>query len=108
MAAGALKPTVGKADQFTMNTVSSVTSTTLQARPGGATAPAQGQTGEAQAYALGALHGASAFPRAAAQRGRGLHGQLVQQLGQMIVAGERGADRPLVPEDIGHRFEGSP
>src|SRR5207245_712262 len=28
------------------------------------------------------------YPRAAAQRGRGLHGQLVQQLGQMIVAGE--------------------
>lgn len=46
-----------------------------------------------------------AFPRAAAQRGRGLHGQLVQQLGQMIVAGEIGADRPLVPEEIGQRFE---
>jgi DNA-binding FadR family transcriptional regulator len=45
------------------------------------------------------------YPRAAAQRGRGLHGQLVQQLGQMIVAGELGADRPLVPEEIGHRFE---
>jgi DNA-binding FadR family transcriptional regulator len=45
------------------------------------------------------------FPRAAAQRGRGLHGQLVQQLGQMIVAGELGSDRPLVPEEIGHRFE---
>src|SRR6266567_361686 len=83
MTAGALKPTVGKADQFSMNTVSSVTSATLQARPGGA----------------------AALPRAAAQRGRGLHGQLVQQLGQMIVAGELGADRPLVPEEIGHRFE---
>ena len=47
----------------------------------------------------------SIYPRAAAQRGRGLHGQLVQQLGQMIVAGELGADRPLVPEEIGHRFE---
>jgi DNA-binding FadR family transcriptional regulator len=47
----------------------------------------------------------SVFPRAAAQRGRGLHGQLVQQLGQMIVAGELGADRPLVPEEIGNRFE---
>jgi len=40
-----------------------------------------------------------------AGRGRGLHGQLVQQLGQMIVAGELGADRPLVPEEIGQRFE---
>jgi DNA-binding FadR family transcriptional regulator len=105
MAAGALKPTVGKADQFSMNTVSSVTSATLQARPGGAAAPAQGQTGEAHAYALGTAQGAAAFPRSAAQRGRGLHGQLVQQLGQMIVAGELGADRPLVPEEIGHRFE---
>ncbi|MCD0484647.1 FadR family transcriptional regulator [Streptacidiphilus sp. ASG 303] len=38
-------------------------------------------------------------------RGRGLHGQLVQQLGQMIVAGDLGADRPLVPEEIGQRFE---
>jgi DNA-binding FadR family transcriptional regulator len=39
------------------------------------------------------------------QRGRGLHGQLVQQLGHMIVAGELDLERPLVPEDIGHRFE---
>ncbi|MFF1439382.1 FadR/GntR family transcriptional regulator [Streptomyces sp. NPDC058295] len=43
--------------------------------------------------------------RAAGSRGRGLHGQLVQQLGQMIVAGDLGADRPLVPEEIGQRFE---
>jgi DNA-binding FadR family transcriptional regulator len=105
MTAGALKPTAGNADQFSMNTVSSVTSTTLQVRPGTAPAPVQGQAGEAQAYTLGLPQGSGAFPRAAAQRGRGLHGQLVQQLGQMIVAGELGADRPLVPEEIGHRFE---
>ncbi|HEY9441282.1 MAG TPA: GntR family transcriptional regulator, partial [Streptomyces sp.] len=43
--------------------------------------------------------------RGAAGRGRGLHGQLVQQLGQMIVSGDLGADRPLVPEEIGQRFE---
>lgn len=43
--------------------------------------------------------------RGAASRGRGLHGQLVQQLGQMIVSGDLGADRPLVPEEIGQRFE---
>jgi DNA-binding FadR family transcriptional regulator len=43
--------------------------------------------------------------RTAGSRGRGLHGQLVQQLGQMIVSGDLGADRPLVPEEIGHRFE---
>jgi DNA-binding FadR family transcriptional regulator len=43
--------------------------------------------------------------RAGGGRGRGLHGQLVQQLGQMIVSGDLGADRPLVPEEIGQRFE---
>lgn len=43
--------------------------------------------------------------RRAAGRGRGLHGQLVQQLGQMIVSGDLGAERPLVPEEIGQRFE---
>ncbi|MFE7514047.1 FadR/GntR family transcriptional regulator, partial [Streptomyces sp. NPDC057540] len=43
--------------------------------------------------------------RTAGNRGRGLHGQLVQQLGQMIVSGDLGADRPLVPEEIGQRFE---
>ncbi len=43
--------------------------------------------------------------RGGASRGRGLHGQLVQQLGQMIVSGDLGADRPLVPEEIGQRFE---
>lgn len=43
--------------------------------------------------------------KAAAGRGRGLHGQLVQQLGQLIVSGDLGADRPLVPEEIGQRFE---
>jgi DNA-binding FadR family transcriptional regulator len=43
--------------------------------------------------------------RTSGNRGRGLHGQLVQQLGQMIVSGDLGADRPLVPEEIGQRFE---
>ncbi|MCQ4082984.1 FadR family transcriptional regulator [Streptomyces sp. RB6PN25] len=43
--------------------------------------------------------------RSSGSRGRGLHGQLVQQLGQMIVSGDLGADRPLVPEEIGQRFE---
>jgi DNA-binding FadR family transcriptional regulator len=105
MVAAALKPTAGNADQFSMNTVSSVTSATLPAHPGGMAAAAQGQTGEAQVYPYGLAQGAAVFPRAAAQRGRGLHGQLVQQLGQMIVAGELGADRPLVPEEIGQRFE---
>jgi DNA-binding FadR family transcriptional regulator len=36
--------------------------------------------------------------------GRGLHGQLVQELGARIVAGELDPSRPLVPEEIGRRF----
>ncbi|WP_328373002.1 FadR/GntR family transcriptional regulator [Streptomyces sp. NBC_00445] len=43
--------------------------------------------------------------RSTRSRGRGLHGQVVQQLGQMIVSGDIDADRPLVPEDIGEAFE---
>ena len=43
--------------------------------------------------------------RRSAARARGLHGQVVQQLGQMIVSGEVDADRPLVPEEIGEQFE---
>ena len=43
--------------------------------------------------------------RSAGNRGRGLHGQLVQQLGQMIFSGDLWADRPLVPEEIGQRCE---
>ncbi|MEU0110639.1 FadR/GntR family transcriptional regulator [Streptomyces sp. NPDC006251] len=59
----------------------------------------------------GALHGGArpepghGARRSAGARGRGLHGQLVQQLGQMIVSGEVDADHPLVPEEIGERFE---
>ncbi len=112
MTAPGLKPGAGSADQISMNTVSSssLTAVALQTRPGGGVAaPGQVSAGEAPAgspgYPYGLAQGSSVFPRAAAQRGRGLHGQLVQQLGQMIVAGELGADRPLVPEEIGHRFE---
>ena len=67
-------------------------------------------TGAARATSATAWDGADAdmsraARRAAGSRGRGLHGQLVQQLGQMIVSGDLGADRPLVPEEIGQRFE---
>jgi DNA-binding FadR family transcriptional regulator len=34
-----------------------------------------------------------------------LHGQVVQQLGQMIVSGEAGVDHTLVPDEIGKRFD---
>lgn len=67
-------------------------------------------TGAARTTSAPAWEGADAAMgrasrRAAGSRGRGLHGQLVQQLGQMIVSGDLGADRPLVPEEIGQRFE---
>ncbi|MTE21348.1 FCD domain-containing protein [Streptomyces sp. TRM43335] len=67
-------------------------------------------TGAVRATSVSAWDGgeadmARAGRRAAGNRGRGLHGQLVQQLGQMIVSGDLGADRPLVPEEIGQRFE---
>lgn len=36
--------------------------------------------------------------------GRGLHGQLVTELGRRIAAGELDPAKPLVPEEIGRRF----
>ncbi|MCK1798719.1 FadR family transcriptional regulator [Streptomyces sp. XM4193] len=72
--------------------------------PGGAAAPRSGAS--APSWDGGEPDAATrSGRRTAGTRGRGLHGQLVQQLGQMIVAGELGADRPLVPEEIGQRFE---
>ncbi|WP_344964302.1 FadR/GntR family transcriptional regulator [Streptomyces thioluteus] len=65
--------------------------------PGADRGPAHAWDGDAELGRAGR--------RAAGSRGRGLHGQLVQQLGQMIVSGDLGADRPLVPEEIGQRFE---
>ena len=57
------------------------------------------------AAAAGAPLGEPYLSLRAGTQARGLHGQLVQQLGRMIVSGELGADRPLVPEEIGRRFE---
>lgn len=37
--------------------------------------------------------------------GRGLHGQLVHELGRRIAAGEIDESQPLVPEDIGRQFD---
>jgi DNA-binding FadR family transcriptional regulator len=37
--------------------------------------------------------------------GRGLHGQLVDDLGRRIAAGELHPAQPLVPEDVGRRFD---
>ena len=36
--------------------------------------------------------------------GRGLHGQLVTELGRRIAAGELDPSEPLVPDEIGERF----
>ncbi|OEJ94066.1 GntR family transcriptional regulator [Streptomyces thermolilacinus SPC6] len=66
--------------------------------------PAADRVG-APAWDAGETELGRASRRSAGNRGRGLHGQLVQQLGQMIVSGDLGADRPLVPEEIGQRFE---
>lgn len=84
------------------------------ARPAGAGSPDRyayaESTGAARTTSSPAWHPSDsdlgrAGRRATGSRGRGLHGQLVQQLGQMIVSGDLGADRPLVPEEIGQRFE---
>ncbi|SEK87921.1 FadR/GntR family transcriptional regulator [Streptacidiphilus jiangxiensis] len=87
-----------------------MTSTQLDRFPVGASHSSA--PGVSHATSGAALHWDSSDPdlgrvgrRAAGSRGRGLHGQLVQQLGQMIVSGDLGADRPLVPEEIGQRFE---
>ncbi|MFJ9378944.1 FadR/GntR family transcriptional regulator [Streptomyces sp. NPDC101455] len=37
-------------------------------------------------------------------RGRGLHGQLLHHLGQLIVSGDLGADGPLVSVEMGEHF----
>jgi DNA-binding FadR family transcriptional regulator len=104
-----LKHPPGLADQISMNTVTTASMPTRivsSARPAvAAPSPVESHLSAGAPLSVAPEQRALVFPRAAAQRGRGLHGQLVQQLGQMIVAGELGADRPLVPEEIGQRFE---
>lgn len=82
-------------------TVESVSATEVPARPASA-APAPPHAGPG--YPAPPPMDSYLALRAGTQA-RGLHGQLVQQLGRMIVIGELGADRPLVPEEIGRRFE---
>jgi DNA-binding FadR family transcriptional regulator len=45
-----------------------------------------------------------ASPRAG---GRNLHARIVDELGRLIVDGVFGAERPIVPEDVGRRFQAS-
>lgn len=111
----ALKAARRSADKGFVTTLAHTTMTS--ARPAGFAGP-----GELDRYAYAESSGAARITNAPAwdgpeadigrmgrrtsgNRGRGLHGQLVQQLGQMIVSGDLGADRPLVPEEIGQRFE---
>ncbi|KRV51443.1 GntR family transcriptional regulator [Wenjunlia vitaminophila] len=112
----ALKGVRDIADKGCVNTLAHTTMTT--ARPADPSLPG---SGELDRFSLvdappGERPGPAAWDgpdsemgrvgrRASGSRGRGLHGQLVQQLGQMIVSGDLGADRPLVPEEIGQRFE---
>ncbi|MBW1595525.1 FadR/GntR family transcriptional regulator [Streptomyces sp. JJ38] len=111
----ALKPVGSAADKGCVTTLAH--STMTSSRPAD---PARGELGRySYAESTGVPRATTSVPawdggepdlaragrRASGSRGRGLHGQLVQQLGQMIVSGDLGADRPLVPEEIGQRFE---
>jgi DNA-binding FadR family transcriptional regulator len=112
----ALKARIGIADKGCVSTLAHSTMTAARSADSGITGP-----GELDRYPYADAPGADrpGLPswdgaesdmsrvgrRAGGSRGRGLHGQLVQQLGQMIVSGDLGADRPLVPEEIGQRFE---
>ncbi|WP_086732121.1 FadR/GntR family transcriptional regulator, partial [Streptomyces fradiae] len=111
-----LKSSGGDADKGCVSTLAHTMMTA--ARAGEAGLPAPGGLGRysygesaapdrvgAPAWDPGETELGRAARRPAGNRGRGLHGQLVQQLGQMIVSGDLGADRPLVPEEIGQRFE---
>ncbi|MFD1832184.1 MULTISPECIES: FadR/GntR family transcriptional regulator [Streptomyces] len=113
----ALKAVRGTADKGCVTTLAHTMMTSARSADSGLAGPGEPDryayaesTGAARATSVTAWEGgetdmARAGRRAAGNRGRGLHGQLVQQLGQMIVSGDLGADRPLVPEEIGQRFE---
>jgi DNA-binding FadR family transcriptional regulator len=112
----ALKARFGIADKGCVSTLAHTMMTTARSADSGITGP-----GELDRYSYAEAPGTDRpgptswegmepdmnrmGRRAGGNRGRGLHGQLVQQLGQMIVSGDLGADRPLVPEEIGQRFE---
>ncbi|SFL30019.1 FadR/GntR family transcriptional regulator [Streptomyces pini] len=113
----ALKAVRSTADKGCVTTLAHTMMTSARSADSGLTASGEPDryayaesTGATRATTVPAWDGgeadmARAGRRAAGNRGRGLHGQLVQQLGQMIVSGDLGADRPLVPEEIGQRFE---
>jgi len=113
----ALKAVRSTADKGCVTTLAHTMMTSARSTGSGLAGPGEPDryayaesTGAARVTSVPAWDGgesdmARAGRRAAGNRGRGLHGQLVQQLGQMIVSGDLGADRPLVPEEIGQRFE---
>jgi DNA-binding FadR family transcriptional regulator len=112
----ALKAVEGNADKRCVSTLAHTMMTAARSADSGLAGPGEldrypyAEAPMADRVAAPAWEGADSDlgrvgRRAAGSRGRGLHGQLVQQLGQMIVSGDLGADRPLVPEEIGQRFE---
>ncbi|WP_125624608.1 MULTISPECIES: FadR/GntR family transcriptional regulator [unclassified Streptomyces] len=111
-----LKGVRGLADKGCVSTLAHTTMTAARPVDSGLSGPgeldrypyAEGPVGEravGPSWEGGGSEAGRVGRRTAGNRGRGLHGQLVQQLGQMIVSGDLGADRPLVPEEIGQRFE---
>jgi len=48
-----------------------------------------------------------ASPRAGGRNLRNLHARIVDELGRLIVEGVYGAEQPIVPEDVGRRFQAS-
>lgn len=113
----ALKARIGMADKGCVSTLAHSMMTTARSAESGIAGPAEldrypyadangaERTGPAPSWEGVEPDLGRVGRRATGSRGRGLHGQLVQQLGQMIVSGDLGADRPLVPEEIGQRFE---
>ncbi|THA24141.1 FadR family transcriptional regulator [Streptomyces sp. RKND-216] len=113
----ALKAACDQADKGFVTTLAHTSMTPARSAGSGLTGPGEldryayaESSGAARTTNAPAWEGAEADMgrlgrRSSGNRGRGLHGQLVQQLGQMIVSGDLGADRPLVPEEIGQRFE---
>lgn len=114
----ALKARIGIADKGCVSTLAHSMMTSARSADSGIAGPGEldrypypdAPGGGAERPGLGSWEGVDSDMsrpgrRPGGSRGRGLHGQLVQQLGQMIVSGDLGADRPLVPEEIGQRFE---
>ncbi len=76
---------------------------TAASAPNVASADPPSRNSHSEVHRVATAGGAERNP--GSRQGRGLHGQLVHQLGQMIVTGNFDTLRPLVPEEIGRRFD---